>query len=275
MILVKDFDYFVDRRQFFAFDPNDRSKGPNKYFANMLTMLEGDQWKQMRHTLSPIFTSGKLKGMNPAMNKIADEFIGFLKQYAESGKEFDAKEMMTRLTLDVISECGFGVKANGIAEENSTFRKMVTKMTGANDPMTMVRFLFAMVFPDIAKKTNMRMMNKEGTDFMINVIQQSMKERKESNIRRNDLVDLLLDAMKGVGDSGEQEELSAFEKDAAITVTKKSAIPDEDIELMLVSNAFLLFFAGFDTTSTMLALTMHFLATEQDCQERLFHEVVL
>ncbi len=124
MVLVKDFDYFVDRPQFFAFDDYDRTVGPDKYFANMLSFLEGDRWKEMRSTMSPIFTSGKLKGMNPAMNKIADELVAFLKQYAESGKEFDTKDVMSRLTLDVIAECGFGVKANGIAEENGTFRQM-------------------------------------------------------------------------------------------------------------------------------------------------------
>ncbi len=76
--------------------------------------------------VSPVFTSGKLKGMNPTMNKIADEFVEFLKLYAESGKDFDAKEAMVRLTLDVICECGFGVRGNGIAEENGIFRKMVS-----------------------------------------------------------------------------------------------------------------------------------------------------
>ena len=124
-VLVKDFDYFVDRRKFFHVDPDDRSDSPNKYFSNTLMMLEGDQWRQVRSMVSPIFTSGRLRGMNPTINKIADEFLAFLMQFAESGKELDAKEAMVRLTLDVICECGFGVKGNGIAEENGIFRKMV------------------------------------------------------------------------------------------------------------------------------------------------------
>jgi cytochrome P450 len=68
--MVKDFDYFVDRRQFPGFDKDSTREGPNQYFGHMLTMLEGEKWKQMRSTLSPVFTSGKLKGMNAMINKV-------------------------------------------------------------------------------------------------------------------------------------------------------------------------------------------------------------
>jgi cytochrome P450 len=40
-----------------------------------------------------------------------------------------------------------------------------------------------------------------------------------------------------------------------------------------VSNALLLFFAGFDTSSTTMSIALHFLATEPECQERLLAEV--
>ncbi len=36
----------------------------------MLTMLKGDKWKQVRSILSPVFTSGKLKAMEPLINKV-------------------------------------------------------------------------------------------------------------------------------------------------------------------------------------------------------------
>ncbi len=147
-------------------------------------------------------------------------------------------------------------------------------MAGAGDPMAILRFLFSVSFPDLAARWKITSVNQEGATFVINAIQQSMRERRGNNVRRNDLVDLLLDATKGVGDQQDESELSAFEKDAAIKITKKMAIPEEDMELVLISSAFLLFFAGFDTTSTVLAICMHYLAIEQDCQETLYHEVM-
>ena len=65
-VLIKDFDHFVDRR---AFTVNPRTKAA-KMFAQMLTLLKGDKWKKMRSTLSPVFTSGKLKSMTSFINKV-------------------------------------------------------------------------------------------------------------------------------------------------------------------------------------------------------------
>ena len=64
-ILIKDFDHFVDRRPF------DMAEEPNKYILNMLTTMNGDKWKAMRATISPVFTSGKLKGFVPRIDKVS------------------------------------------------------------------------------------------------------------------------------------------------------------------------------------------------------------
>ena len=64
-ILIKDFDHFVDRR------PIDVAEEPNKYLLNMLTTMSGDKWKAMRSTISPVFTSGKLKGIVPRIDNVS------------------------------------------------------------------------------------------------------------------------------------------------------------------------------------------------------------
>ncbi len=142
-----------------------------------------------------------------------------------------------------------------------------------DDPKGMLRFLLAILFPKLWRKAGMPMLHREGSDFLANVIKQSMAERKEANVRRNDLIDLLLDAMKNVHADEDLGDLNTFEKEAMLEGVKKSSVPEKDYETLLVSNALLLFFTGFDTTSTMLSIAMHYLATEPDCQETLFQEV--
>ena len=63
-IMIKDFDHFVDRRKIAV------SRKSNKYFMDMLTVLEGEKWKTMRNILSPVFTSGKLRNMMPIIHKV-------------------------------------------------------------------------------------------------------------------------------------------------------------------------------------------------------------
>ncbi len=63
-VLIKDFDHFVDRRHINA------NQTTNKYFMNMLTVMTGDKWKEMRTIISPVFTSGKLKSMMPIIHKV-------------------------------------------------------------------------------------------------------------------------------------------------------------------------------------------------------------
>ncbi len=120
-VLIKDFDYFMDRRTF-AMDHTSES---NKIASNMLTMITGEKWRKVRSMMSPAFTSGKLKAMAPLIDQVGDEFVDYLGGLADKSEEFSAKEVLTSYTLDCIATCGFGVEAKSFKEPNGLFRKMV------------------------------------------------------------------------------------------------------------------------------------------------------
>ena len=79
----------------------------------------------MRKQITPVFTSGKLKQMMPIVNKIGKELKDQLQGLAERGEEFNAKQVMTNFTMDVIAMCGFGVEANSFKDPEGTFPTMV------------------------------------------------------------------------------------------------------------------------------------------------------
>ena len=78
----------------------------------------------------PYKTSSRLPLLNWAWFtfQVGDEFVDHLKDFADKDKEFDAKEMMTSYTLDVISNAGLGVQADSFSDPNSLIRQKV----GAN-----------------------------------------------------------------------------------------------------------------------------------------------
>ena len=114
----------------------------------MLTAITGERWKQLRSKLSPVFTSGKLRLMVPKLDRVGEDMIEHLNGLAEegarsygtitlcfqnvnicafpfSGKDLEAKDVMTKYTLDAIATCGFGVEINSFKSEGA-FAKMVS-----------------------------------------------------------------------------------------------------------------------------------------------------
>jgi len=88
-MLVKDFASFHDRGVYV-----DEVHDPLS--ANLFT-LEGNRWKTTRAKLTPSFTSGKLKGMFPTAEAVADKMLAYLnnKLSETSSSEFDMKNLMS------------------------------------------------------------------------------------------------------------------------------------------------------------------------------------
>jgi cytochrome P450 family 6 len=101
-----------------------------------------------------------------------------------------------------------------------------------------------------------------------------MKQRKETGIRRNDLIDIVLDALKSRGSELHLVDSEGqHERDALVKPLSDTAISEEELEDYIVTNSLLLFIAGFETTSTTLAIVLWVLAKHLYVQERLFLEI--
>ena len=58
-MFITDFDHFPNRRPVTI---EVFHKQYDKIFKKLLFSVEGEEWKQLRSAVSPIFTSGKLRG---------------------------------------------------------------------------------------------------------------------------------------------------------------------------------------------------------------------
>ena len=61
-ITIKDFDYFVDRNGTFFDKIFASGTLTDTIWQKQMTSAKGDEWKNLRSTFTPIFTSGKMKG---------------------------------------------------------------------------------------------------------------------------------------------------------------------------------------------------------------------
>jgi len=262
-ILIKDADHFIDRPAINLDGVKNESDKIVKYF---LTNLTGEQWKKVRSVISPVFTSGKLKLMVPHIQKCTENLDDVLGAAADSGEMINVRELFGKYTLDAIATSGFGIESNSFKDPDSVFRKTALRMVraeGYNSKMDILKFLVLIISPKFARFIGLTMMPTGTVEFFTNIIRQTVEQRRISGKRRNDIIDLLLDEIKKMEEENDQE-----------TKTEENIKKDDfDEEMVLISNALIFFFAGFDTTSLTLATVMFAFMDKPYIQDKVRQEI--
>ena len=271
-VFVKDFNHFVDRwPRSLKFD--------TERLNNMMFFAPGDDaWTQMRHAGSPAFTSGKLKHMSKIINKVACDLIDYLDKISVTGEEVSAKEVASRFTVQSIASTGFGIEANTFDDnpQGSQFYSMARRMVEGEVSLRMLlKNLLVFSAPSFANIFNMKLegIDKGAVEYFENIIKQQIKLRKNKTKKRNDMIDLLTEALMGHASNDEEVKRQIEEELEVAKPAKVTAIKEEMLEDALISNLILLFLAGYDTSSNMMAACMFFLAKNHDIQAQLFQEI--
>lgn len=101
-VLIKDFEHFVDRRQFFSKDDG--------FLSKTLLSLQGDEWKGVRASVSPTFTTGKIRRMMDLFNSVGvewvEEFTNQAKLNPSGSINIDVLSALNQFTVEVISTTG-------------------------------------------------------------------------------------------------------------------------------------------------------------------------
>lgn len=81
----------------------------NKFIDNSMLTLEGQEWRDRRTKLTPIFTSGKMKMMFETVDKIGDKLVDVVTEMLESSDSLEMREIAGKFTGDVIGNVAFGL----------------------------------------------------------------------------------------------------------------------------------------------------------------------
>ncbi|XP_028178013.1 cytochrome P450 6B7-like [Ostrinia furnacalis] len=253
-ILVTDFQHFYAR----GFNPHKTVIEPllkNLFFA------DGDLWRLIRQRFTPAFSTGKLKAMFPLITKRAEK-LQIITEDIINRDHYDARELMARYTTDFIGECGFGINMDSLNDENSQFRKL-GKRIFERQPRDVFVAALKLIFPELFKHWYFLAPELEKT--MVTLMQTVMKERNFKPSGRNDFIDLIIYIEKGamVGESIEKKDADG----------KPEIVSMELTDLLMTAQAFVFFGAGFETSSTASSYTLHQLAFNPDCQEKVQAEI--
>ncbi|KAK5641808.1 hypothetical protein RI129_010355 [Pyrocoelia pectoralis] len=253
LICVKDFDYFTNRTVQITEDVE-------PLFAKNLVSLQDQKWRDMRATLSPTFTSSKMRFMFNLVSDCALQFVNnFRDENSNDVVEVDTKDVCTRFTNDAIASTAFGINLNSMDDKTNEFFMMGKDLTTFSGWRSL-KFLGYSIFPGLMRLLKVTIFPKKFLNFFAGIIKGNIREREEKGLIRPDLIHIMLERRHGK-DVGNLVAPSEGKRNVELT--------DEDI----VAQALIFFFAGFETTSTLMCFMAHELAVNPDVQKKLQNEI--
>ena len=252
-IFIKEFSIFSDRTQSFKLiNGKELNTGVN--------VVSGQQWRRIRNTISPSFSSAKLREMFGIIQQCVDATIIRLQNViGQNNGRFDCKEIFSRLSLDVICSAAFSTNVNA-QNDNGKQPKIVERARKMFDFSVVGRpwFILVFIFPwieRIVSWTKFSVFPKESVKFFSNLVDHLLHSRSSKEEKqRTDLMQLMLQAQ--ISDK-------AVEDGATKGLTKTE----------IVGNSMIMMLAGYETTSNAMIFLAFSLATHQDIQEKLYLEI--
>jgi cytochrome P450 len=149
---------------------------------------------------------------------------------------------------DVIANSAFGVDSNNFVDRNSKFAIMAHLFSNQFDGIGGIKLLLAIWFPFVFRTLRLHLLNINAVRFFGQVTKEVIEYRNRTGTRRNDFLQLLLDARAGQlreDDDDENEQETFDDKISKLRNFKASAVEFSD-ELIL-AQSLMFFLAGFDT----------------------------
>ncbi|TRY80497.1 hypothetical protein TCAL_13167 [Tigriopus californicus] len=274
-ILIKDFEVFVDRIGQFNFFGGDSEVFTDRLWRQQLLTLKGELWKDVRSVFSPVFTSGKMKLMMHFMKAISLNLQEEMRQCAEHFNPIDLKGVFGKYSMDTIATCGFGVDAGSFGSNKETiFVKHARTIFDRSHWDNLM--LVCSIIPGLnafCKMLKLPFFKPVETKFFYDIIIQTIQNRVKTKERKNDLVDLMIDAIHFEKTLKEIGEIEAYDNVIQSSSFAHKIKKTDFDETLVVSNALLILVAGYDTTAMTMTYCAYELAKSQVTQDKLIQEI--
>lgn len=253
-ILVRDFSYFTDRGVY-----SNEKADP---LSGTIFHLSGQRWRTMRAKLTPIFTSGKIKGMWSTMFQSAQNLQKFIQtETVKDSKVFEVRDLMARYATDIISSVGFGLEIDSINKPDEQIREVGRKLFEMT-PMNCVRFLGQLFVPSLFKFLGLKSVDRKVEEFFLPLIKENIQFRETNQIVRKDFIQLMVQ-LRNMGN-------------IKLTDDWTSEVTGNDKRLTLnevAAQSFVFWAAGFETTSTTMSFCLFELARNPEILQNLQNSI--
>jgi len=250
-ILIKDFDHFMNHSSIGGIEV--------PIFSKMVFVLNNNEWKDVRSSITPAFSSGRIKKMTSVINRHVDQKVLKLTEEAKNGLKVDSMRMFSEITVGVIAESAFGMRIDDLGSEDSEFLKHATNLLGTPEDqaaLTSYVMLIPYLFPSVVAQF---IGNNATYKFFIDVVRHVVKTRSETNEKFDDFLSLFDELLSQVTMEKDGKTVKRWTGEAL-----RDIISAQGLEFMI---------DGYAGTAMSMASLVYRLGVHPEIQEKLYAEI--
>lgn len=273
-LLLKEFSSFHDRQ--------DQPDIESDVLSGHLFAVGGKYWRNLRQKLTPTFTSGKLKSMFDQIYRCTDNVVKDIDNQVKSKSAIEARELVQNFATDVIGSCAFGLELSRDSEEGKQFREMIKGALRLNK-IEVLRLAVMNMYPKIAKWFKFKVLPEEKGDYFVNLSKETVKYRKEHNIKRKDFLQLLMDLKEqeeggksmydATSDEYTEDDVAINQLDSAPQYGNSEDSAKIFTDGCIAAQSFMFLFTGSEPIAAVGSFCLYCIAAHPHVQKNLQQEV--
>ncbi|KAK4873115.1 hypothetical protein RN001_015144 [Aquatica leii] len=191
----------------------------------------------------------------------AKDLITIVDNAAEMNEKIEIKDISSRLAIDVIASCVFGIKADSLKNPNSKIKKIVTEYFEIST-RNAITLLLAVINPKILAFFKIKVTSKNVSDFFMNLVKTTVNHRETNSLIRKDFIHLLLQIKNN----------AKINDDSVGGFQGTDLAPQLTIEEM-AAQCLVFFIGGFETVCCTITYCLYELAKNPAIQKKAREEV--